>query len=117
MKTLNDARRLLLNIIDDWEGFFEKHQNDEDFDTDEEKDDIETLHYILDVVCHTMEQEKEKGGDRLDKLLDRFEDDFRTMHGIACVLVSLSTMEEHFEYMGEWDAAGRCNAIQHNYLG
>ena len=117
MRSLENARDLLWNIIGDWEDFFEKHQNDEDFDVEKEKDDIGTLHFILDVVVQTILQEKEKKGDRLDRLLDKFEDECRTMHGISCVLVALSTMEENLDDMNEWDAAGRCNEIQHKYLG
>jgi len=117
MKNLEAARDLLWDIIGDWEDFFEKHQNDEDFDTEKEKDDIETLHFLLDVVVAEIMEERKKEGDRLDKLLDKLEDKLRTLHGAACVCVTLSTMEEHFTHMGEWYAAGRCNEIQHKYLG
>lgn len=117
MKTLQGARSLLWNIIEDWEEYFEKHKYDEDFDAENEKDDIETLHYILEVVVDCMSKEEEKKGDRLDKLLDSFEDDLRNLHGISCVCLSLNTMENELQLLGEWGAAGRCNEIQHKYLG
>ena len=56
-------------------------------------------------------------GDRLDKLLDALENDSsRTLHAVSCVCVALSVMEDHLYNMGEYEAAGRCNRIQHKYL-
>ena len=117
MKTLEDTRDLLSNLIYDLERIMYDRKDDPYYNPANNRENVEMLTLAYQVVVEKLAEEKAKEGDRLDKLLDNLEDDGgRTLHGVSCVCVTLSTMKEHLDIMGEYTAAGRCNQMLHKYL-
>ena len=117
MKTLEDTRDLLCNLIYDLERIMYERKDDPYYNPANNRENVEMLGLAVQVIAEKLAEEKANEGDRLDRLLDKLEDNGgRTLHGISCVCVTLSTMEEHLYSMGEYAAAGRCNQMQHKYL-
>jgi len=118
MKTLEETRDLLCNLIYDLERIIYERKDDPYYNPSTQKENVEMLTMAVQVIVEKLAEEKKNKGDRLDRLLDKLEDaGGRTLHGASCVCVALSTMEEHLWSMSEYDAAGRCNKMLHKYLG
>lgn len=117
MKTLEDTRDLLSNLIYDLERIMYERKDDPYYNPANNRENVEMLTLAYQVVVEKLAEEKAKEGDRLDKLLDRLENNCRdTPRDVACTCVALSTIETHLFYMGEHTAAWRCDHIQHKYL-
>lgn len=119
-KNLEAAHGLINSFISDWEEYIEENlYGDNVAQYESDKDEVDTLKFIRDVIIEAKKIEESKHGDRLDKLLDHLYQDEGgySMHALANIGVCLNVMEEHLGYIGEWDAMGRCNKLQHKIFG
>lgn len=117
MKTLSDTADLLATLAYNTQRRIYENEDNPEYDATTAKENFEMLNLAFRVVMDRIEEDKENKGDRLDRLLDELEkNSSRTMHSISCVCVTLGAMEDHLYHIGEYDAAGRCNKIQHKYL-
>ena len=118
MKTLSDTADLLAQLSYNVTSAIYHNKDNPEYDSAKANENLEMLNLAFKTVMQKLEEEERSKGDRLDKLLDALEkDNGRSMRSIACVCVALNTMEHHLNAINEFHAAGRCNEIQHEYLG